>query len=63
MTRRKTFLEKTLALLEKDPRNLMQIAKSAGVGYFWLRRLRAGEIPNPGVLHVQKLFSELSGDA
>lgn len=63
MSSRKTFLEKTLALLEKDPRSLMQIATSAGVGYFWLRNLRRGSIPNPGVLFVQKLYSELSGDA
>lgn len=41
---------------------LPQIAKSAGVGYEWLKKFASGDIPNPGIMHVQKLHAFLAGE-
>lgn len=57
---KKTLLETTIALLQKDKRKLPQIAASAGVGYFWLRNLKSGNIPCPGIIPIEKLHAALS---
>lgn len=60
MARRKTLLESTHALLAKDKRNLMQLAKDTDLGYHWLHKFRSGRVRNPGILHVQALHDALS---
>lgn len=60
MPRPKPLLEKTLAMLRKDKRKLPEIAKIAGVNYFWVRSIKNGACKNPRVLHVQALHDALS---
>ena len=54
-----TLLQKTTELLLRDKRNLMQISKISGLGYFWLRQFKYGKITNPGINNVQKLHDAL----
>ena len=50
----------TLELLGKpDTDTLQQIAVGAGVNFYWLRKFTRGEIPNPSVDRVQKLYDFL----
>lgn len=53
------ILDKTHALLKKCDLELPEIANMSGVGYEWLKRFKRGEIPNPGVKHIQDLHDFL----
>lgn len=53
------LLDKTLALLENCDLPLKQISDMSDVQYEWLKRLKRGEIPNPGVKNIQTLHDFL----
>lgn len=55
-----SLLERTKELLAKDPRNTALLAREAGVGYFWLRKFRAGFISKPGVQLIEQLNNALT---
>lgn len=57
------ILEQTLGLLKQDRRSIAQLAKDTGLGYHWLRKMRAGQIQNPGFDRVNKLFLSLTNHA
>lgn len=59
MGKDRTLLETTKELLLRDKRNLMQISKISGLGYFWLRQFKYGQIGNPGINNVQRLHDAL----
>lgn len=52
---------RALALLKKDKRPLLDIHKATGLPFHWLRKFKAGEIQDPSVNKVQKLYEKLSG--
>lgn len=54
------MLEKTLELLRNCDLPLVEIANMSGLGYEWLKKLKAGDIPDPGVNRIQKLHDFLA---
>jgi transcriptional regulator with XRE-family HTH domain len=56
------LLKATLLLLNTlDPKAYPDLAKSLGVSPLWLAKLKSGEIKEPGVNKIEKLYNELSG--
>jgi len=53
------LLEKTLALLENCELPLTEISNMSGLGYEWLKKLKAEKIPDPGVNRIQTLHDFL----
>lgn len=48
-------------LKTKRDKDLLQVWKETGVPYFWLRKLAAGRIQNPGVNRTQFLYEYFTG--
>jgi hypothetical protein len=48
-------------LKTKRDKDLLEIWKETGVPYFWLRKLAAGRINNPGVNRTQYLYEYFTG--
>lgn len=59
------LLQETKQLLEERRKSetLEQIAKGAGINYWWMRSFAARKINEPGYLKLSKLHSYLSSDA
>lgn len=55
-----TLMEATIELLLKHKRFLV-VSEETGISFFWLRKFAYGEIDNPSVNTVQKLYEYLSG--
>lgn len=55
-----TLLSRTRALLHKDTRSLVEIHSAAGVPFYWLKKFSSGEIREPSVNRVQKLYEHLT---
>lgn len=53
------LLDRTMVLLKECPLPLPEIARGADVGFEWLKKLKAGEIPEPGVNRIQRLHDFL----
>jgi hypothetical protein len=56
----RSLLQKTVDLLGKCDLPLPKIAVMSGLGYEWLKRLKRGEIPDPGVNRIEKLHDFLA---
>jgi hypothetical protein len=54
------LLTNTLQLLEKCELPLKEIAQKSNLGYEWLKKLKAGAIPDPSVNKIQSLYDFLS---
>jgi hypothetical protein len=54
------LLDRTLDLLRNCDVSLPELANMSGLGYEWLKKLKAGEIPDPGVNRIQKLHDFLA---
>jgi hypothetical protein len=54
------LLEKTVELLLNCDMPLVEIATKSNLGYEWLKKLKAGAIPDPGVNRIQALHDFLS---
>lgn len=54
------LLSQTLALLDKTPATLREVADATGLSYDWLRSLKSGRIDDPGVSRVEALFRYLT---
>lgn len=52
-----SLLDATLTHLRGWDQNLAELARKTGLGYFWLRKLKHGEIKNPGILQIEKLHA------
>ena len=50
-----TLLESTLELAVNYDGNVTNLCKEVGVTPRWFYKLIAGDIKNPGVLHIQRL--------
>lgn len=56
-----SLLKQTLDLLQnKRQKTIPEIAAESGLPYYWLRKMANGEIEDPGVNRVQKLYEYLS---
>lgn len=55
-----TLLDKTLKLLEKDDRPLMDLSFETGISLYWLQKMKAGSIPDPSVNRTQTLYEHLT---
>jgi hypothetical protein len=51
-----TYLQLLHRLLREDVRNTARLAREAGVGYFWLRKMRSGEVKQPSFEPTIKLL-------
>lgn len=56
---RSPLFTKTLDLLQNCELPLVQVSERTGLGYEWLKKLRAGHIPHPSVNRVQELHDFL----
>ena len=58
-----TLMNETIRLLDNlpDGQSLPDFASDMGISYYWLRKFKSGEIPNPSVNKVQKLYERLTG--
>lgn len=57
---RRTLHRTALELLIADKRTLLEIHKQSGLPFYWLRKLRADAIPEPGVNRIQALYEFLT---
>jgi hypothetical protein len=53
------LLEKTLEMLRNCDLTLTEIATKSNLGLEWLKKLKAGLIPDPSVNKIQKLHDFL----
>ena len=49
----------TRRLLDSCKLSRKEISTESGVGFEWLNKFAQDQIPNPGVIHVQKLYDFL----
>ena len=56
-----TMMVRTLELLQQTRKTIPEIYKETGINYYWLRKFRSGEIKDPSVNRVQKLYEYLTG--
>ena len=54
------LLQKTRELLENCELGLTEIANMSGLGYEWLKKFKAEQIPDPGVKRVETLYNFLA---
>ena len=54
--------KKAINLLQQST-NLRKVARESGLGYEWLIKLSKNQIPDPGVLKIEKLINHLDSEA
>jgi hypothetical protein len=55
-----SMLEKTVGLLKSCGLPLNEVANTTGLGYEWLKKLKQGDIQDPGVNRIEKLHNFLT---
>lgn len=56
-----SLMTETLRLLKDRNQTLETIMIETGIPFFWLRKFSAGQIAQPSVNRIQKLYEYLSG--
>lgn len=56
-----TLLEKTVMLLRESNQTTQTIADATGLTYWWIVRLRNGDIKEPSVNKICTLYAYLTG--
>lgn len=56
-----SLMEITRQMLKDSKKSLPEIYKESGIPFYWLRKFASGEIKNPSVNRVQRLYEYLSG--
>ncbi len=56
-----TLMRETLRLLKARRETLVNISTETGIPFYWLRKFLGGEVDNPSVNRVQRLYEYLSG--
>jgi hypothetical protein len=59
-TGQQSLMTETLRLLKSRSETLPQIQEATGIPFYWLRKFIGGEIHDPSVNRVQKLYEYLS---
>lgn len=57
----RSLKHRALLLLRESPQTNKQIAEAVGTTAPWVAAFRAGDIRNPGVNTIQRLYEHLSG--
>lgn len=57
-----SLMAKTIDLLKKDKRTLLEVYEETRIPYHWLRKFVAGGFSNPSVNRVQFLYEYLTGE-
>lgn len=52
--------QKALELLKGSPQALPDIARDSELPYYWLKKFSSGEVKDPSVNRVQKLYEYLA---
>jgi hypothetical protein len=58
----KNLLNETMALAREMRRSKCDVALECGFSARWLHKLLAGQIKNPGVVHIQRLHDVLAAE-
>jgi len=53
-----TLMQRTIALMQG--KDLIRLSVDANVNYFWLKKFSKGQVDNPSVNRVQRLYEYLS---
>lgn len=56
-----TLMSRTITLLRERNETLPHITEKTGIPFYWLRKFAGGEIDDPGVNRIQKLYEYLAG--
>ncbi len=56
-----SLMSETHRLLKARSQTLPEISSGTGIPFYWLRKFISGEIDNPSVNRIQKLWEYLSG--
>lgn len=56
-----SLMTETLRLLKDRNQTLPTIMVATGIPFYWLRKFSAGQIRQPSVNRIQKLYEYLSG--
>ena len=56
-----TLYERTLVLLKESEVSLPKVYLDTRLPYYWLKKFSSGDIKNPSVNRVQKLYEYLTG--
>lgn len=56
-----TLYTRTRDLLGASPETILEVHKNSGVPFHWLARFKCGQIRNPSVNTVQRLYEYLTG--
>jgi len=59
---KKTLLDRTRVELQRCTLTLLDIHRLTGLSYHWLTKLSAGNIHDPSVNKIQKLYEFLTGE-
>lgn len=54
-----TLMQRTIALMQG--KDLIRLSVDADVNYHWLKKFAKGQVDNPSVNRVQRLYEFLSG--
>lgn len=57
-----TLLDKTLDLLQEDPRSLQEVSQETGISLYWLQKMKVRSVPDPSVNRIQDLYEYLSNN-
>lgn len=55
-----TLLVRTRTLLLNTERPLLDIHRESGLPFYWLRKVKSGEIRDPSVSRTQRLYEYLT---
>ncbi len=56
-----TLCARTRELLHNCGKSLVDVHKSSGLPFYWLRKFSSGEIKEPSANRVQRLYEHLAG--
>jgi predicted transcriptional regulator len=56
-----SLMNETLRLLKERNQTLPEVASATDIPFYWLRKFHYGEVKNPSVNRIQKLYEFLSG--
>ncbi len=54
------LVEAVKALIEADPRTIVEIASDLRMNYFWLRNFHKGKLQNPSVNRIEYVYTKLA---
>jgi hypothetical protein len=56
-----SLLEETRRLFRESKKSPLVVFQETGINFYWLKKFKAGEVSEPSVNTVQKLYEYLTG--